>query len=201
MTSHDSPLQYNGFSTRSIHCGVTPDPSTGAILTPIYQTATYVQQGVGVHKGYTYSRSANPTVTTLDRKLGELEGVESAVSFTTGMAATTALFLSLLKQNDHIICSDVVYGGTVRLLQQVLNNFGIQASYIDTQFPEQVKQAILPNTRLIFIETPANPTLKLTDIKAIAAIAQNANIPLVVDNTFLTAALQQPFQLNQLKGI
>lgn len=182
------------FSTCSIHGGVVPDPTTGAILTPIYQSATYVQEAIGKHKGFTYSRSANPTVSTLERKLGLLEGIETAVCFSTGMAATTALCLALLKTGDHIVCSDVVYGGTVRLIRQVLNKFGVSATFVDSSNPDLVKKAILENTRFIFIETPANPTLKLTDIQAIADIAHENDLPLVVDNTFLTAALQKPFE-------
>ncbi|HVV68840.1 MAG TPA: PLP-dependent aspartate aminotransferase family protein [Gammaproteobacteria bacterium] len=184
-----------GFSTRSIHAGVTPDPTTGAILTPIFQTTTYVQEAVGVHKGYTYSRSANPTVLALEKKLGELDGVGRAVCFSTGMAATTVLCLSLLQSGDHIICSDVVYGGTVRFLREILVKFGVTTSFVDTAAPEKVKAAITPATKLIFIETPANPTLKLTDIQAISHIAREQKILLAVDNTFLTPALQQSFKL------
>ncbi len=185
----------HGFATRSIHSGVRPDPVTGSILTPIYQTATYVQDAIGQHKGYTYSRSSNPTVCALEQKLGELEGVNAAVCFATGMAATTALSLALLEKGDHVVCGDVVYGGTVRLLDQVLTKFGITVTYVDTSIPETVKSALSANTKLILIETPANPTLKLTDIKAIADIAHDHNILLVIDNTFLTAALQKPFEL------
>jgi cystathionine beta-lyase/cystathionine gamma-synthase len=185
----------SGFATRCIHSGITPDPVTGAILTPIYQTATYVQNAVGEHKGYTYSRSANPTVSVLEKKLGELENVATAVCFVTGMAATTALVLALLKSGDHIVCSDVVYGGTVRLLQQVLIKFGVSVSFVDTSIPENVSQAITKNTKLIFIETPANPTLKLSDISAISAISHEHDILVAVDNTFLTAVLQKPFDL------
>jgi cystathionine beta-lyase/cystathionine gamma-synthase len=185
----------NAFATRSIHSGVHPDATTGALLTPIYQTTTYAQEGVGEHKGYTYSRSANPTVSALEKKIGELDGVERATCFSTGMAATTTLFLTLLQGGDHIICSDVVYGGTVRLLREVLIKFGVSASFVDTSQAEQVKNALTENTRLLFIETPANPTLKLTDIAEIAHIAKENNLPLVVDNTFLTSALQKSFTL------
>ena len=164
-------------------------------LTPIYQTATYVQEAIGKHKGYTYSRSSNPTVSALEKKLGELEEVPSAICFATGMAATTTLLLALLKSGDHVVCSDVVYGGTVRLLRQVLEKFGIAVTFVDSSIADHVKQAIKKETRLIFIETPANPTLKLSDIHSIAEIAHQHHLPLVVDNTFLTAALQKPFQL------
>ena len=183
------------FSTQSIHAGVRPDPVTGALLTPIYQTTTYTQEAVGQDKGYTYTRTGNPTVSVLEKKLGELEGVEVAACFSSGMAAITALFLAYLRSGDHIICADVVYGGTVRLLEEVLKPFGINASYVDTTDLNAVQQAITAQTRFILIETPANPTLKLTDIHALATLAHDANLLLVVDNTFLTAALQKPFQL------
>ncbi len=184
-----------GFATRNIHAGIIADPTTGAILTPIYQTATYIQRAIGVNDGYTYTRTANPTVTALEKNLAALENVNYALCFSTGMAAITTLLLSLLKKGDHIICSDVVYGGTVRLLQKILFKFDIFAEFVDTSNLEAVKKSIHSNTRLILIETPANPTLKLTDIFAVAEIAQDNNIPLIVDNTFLTAALQKPFDL------
>lgn len=188
-------INTHGFATRSIHSGVEHDPSTGAILTPIYQTTTYVQQAVGQHKGYTYSRSANPTVTALEKKIAALDGATRALCFSTGMAAITTLFLTLLEHGDHIICSDVVYGGTVRLLREVLIKFNINVSFVDSSQPELVKKAITPRTKLLFIETPANPTLKLTDIAAIAQIAKENHILLTVDNTFLTSALQNCFAL------
>ncbi len=189
-----APRQYQ-FETNSIHAGVEPDPITGAILTPIYQTTTFAQKYVGDDKGYTYSRTSNPTLTVLEKKLGELENVEPAVCFATGMAAITSLCLAVLKAGDHIVCSDVVYGGTVRLLRQVFEKFNVSASFVDTTDPEATKAAITPNTKLLLIETPANPTLKLTDIALTASIARDAGIYLAVDNTFLTAALQQPFKL------
>jgi len=184
-----------GTATKSIHCGITPDPVTGSILTPIYQTATYAQEQVGVDKGHTYSRASNPTVSVLEKKLAGIEGVEYALCFATGMAATTTLLLSILRAGEHIVCSDVVYGGTVRLIEQVLDRFDITASYVDASNPENISQAIKDNTRLIFIETPANPTLKLNDIKKIAAIAHKHKLPLAVDNTFLSPILQKPFDL------
>lgn len=182
-------------ATRSIHCGSEPDPVTGSILTPIYQTATYAQEAVGQDKGHTYSRASNPTVSALEKKLAGIEKAKGALCFATGIAATTALFLGLLKQGDHIICSDVVYGGTVRLLDSVLNKFGVTVTYVDASIPDNVILAINQNTKLVFIETPANPTLKLNDIEAIAKIAHNNGLLLVVDNTFLTAVLQRPFTL------
>jgi len=187
-------LNSPAFATTVVHAGVTPDPTTGALLTPIYQTTTYVQKAVGQDKGYTYTRSGNPTVAALEKKLGELEGVSPAACFATGMAAITALFLSELHSGDHLICSDVIYGGTVRLLDQVLNRFGIAVSYVDTSDLDAIATAIIPTTRLIFVETPANPTLKLTDLAAVAEITRNKDLLFAVDNTFLTAALQQPFK-------
>jgi cystathionine beta-lyase/cystathionine gamma-synthase len=183
-----------GLTTRTIHGNLVPDPATGAILTPIYQTTTYVQEAVGVHKGFTYSRAANPTVSALEDVLGEVEGAPT-LCFSTGMAAITTLFLSLLKQGDHVIISDVVYGGTVRLFRQILENLGIEASFVDTSNLDAVRASITPKTRLIFIETPANPTLKLTDVAGVASIAHAAGVLLAVDNTFLTAVLQPVFEL------
>ncbi len=183
------------FSTTAVRGGLKPDSATGAVLTPIYQSTTYHQEAVGVHKGFTYSRAANPTVSALEAALGALEDTPPAVCFTTGMAAISALFLAILKSGEHVVVSDVVYGGTVRLFQQILTNFGVEASFVDTSDPKAVAEAIRPNTRLVFIETPANPTLKLTDIAAIAEVAHAAGVKLAVDNTFLTPVLQRPLDL------
>ncbi len=183
------------YDTRVIHGGLEPDPLTGAILTPIHQSTTFVQDAVGSDRGYTYTRAGNPTVAALERNLGAVEATLPAVAFSTGMSALTALFLAVLQQGDHVVVSDVVYGGTVRALRQVLQPFGVTASFIDTADLEAVRAAITPDTRLILIETPANPTLKLTDIRAVADIAKAASILLAVDNTFLTPVLQQPFDL------
>jgi len=183
-----------GLSTRTIHGTLPPDSATGAILTPIYQSTTYVQEAVGVHKGYTYSRAANPTVSALEDVLGSLESAPT-LCFSTGMAAITTLFLSILKQGDHAIISDVVYGGTVRLFRQVLEGLGVRVSFVDTSKIAEVEAALEARTRLIFIETPANPTLKLTDIAAVSVLARKAGVLLAVDNTFLTAALQPIFEL------
>ena len=183
------------FSTSVIHAGLSADPATGALLTPIYQSTTYLQEAVGVHKGFTYSRADNPTVAALERALGALEGTPPAVCFATGMAAISALFLSILKSGDHAVISDVVYGGTVRLFQQILNGVGITASFVDTSRPGEVEHAITPQTKIVFIETPANPTLKLTDIAAIARVTKRAGVRLAVDNTFLTPVLQRPLEL------
>ena len=176
--------------TLAIHGGVSPDAAFGAILTPIYQSTTYVQEAVGVHKGFTYSRAANPTVDALEKALGALEDTPPAVCFATGMAAITTLFLSVLKAGDHAVISDFVYGGTVRLFQQLLGGLGIDYTFVDASRPELVEQAITPQTKIIFIETPGNPTLKLVDVAAIAEVAHRHGIKLAVDNTFLTPVLQ-----------
>ena len=185
------------FSTRQIHAGVEPDPLTGSILTPIYQTTTYVQDSVDEYlaKGYSYSRSANPTVRALERKLTNLEGGNDCSCFATGMAAINAVLLAFLNAGEHAVVSDVAYGGTYRLCTQVFMRFGVEFTFADTSDPAAVRSSIRANTRLILTETPANPTLKLTDIAAISAIAKEHNIPHAVDNTFLTPYLQRPLEL------
>ena len=150
---------------------------------------------MGVHKGHTYSRASNPTVSALEEALGALEDTPPAICFATGMAAISAIFLALLKSGDHVVLSDVVYGGTVRLFDQVLGHFGVESSFVDTADPAAVKAAIRPSTKMVFIETPANPTLKLTDVAAIAAITRTSRLLLVVDNTFLTPLLLRPLDL------
>lgn len=182
--------------TLALHAGTGPDPATGALLTPIYQTTTFVQEAVGVHKGFTYSRAGNPTVAALERRLAALEGGAFATCYATGLAATTALCLALLAAGDRVVVSQAVYGGTVRLLQQVLGRFGVEAVFIDTAdqglLAAELQRAPV---RLVFIETPANPTLRLTDIAATAQLAHRAGAWLVVDNTLLTPALQRPLEL------
>ncbi|MDP6436649.1 MAG: PLP-dependent aspartate aminotransferase family protein [Gammaproteobacteria bacterium] len=186
-----------GFSTKQIHAGVTPDPLTGSILTPIYQTTTYVQDSVDEYlaKGYSYSRSANPTVRALENKLTALEGGADTTCFGTGMAAINALFLTFLNAGDHAIISDVIYGGTYRLATTIYNRFGVEFSCVDTADAEAVRAAIKANTKLILTETPANPTLKLTDIAAVSEVAKEKGIPHAVDNTFLTPYYQRPLEL------
>ena len=188
-------MSSEGICTRAIHGGQTPDPATGAILTPIYQSTTYVQQAVGVHKGFTYSRAQNPTVDALERSLGALEDAPPAVCFATGMAAISTLCFALLKAGDHVVVGDVVYGGTVRFTRQILGPLGIEFSFVDTSRPELVQAAIRPETKLVLIETPGNPTLKLTDIAAIAKITGAAGVKLAVDNTFLTPVGQRALDL------
>lgn len=194
QSSPSSPDQHE-LATRCIRGGLSPDPTTGAILTPIYQTATYVQEAIGQHKGHTYSRASNPTVSALEANLGSLENAPPAVCFATGLAAVHALFLTFLKAGDHVVCSDVIYGGTYRMLREVLSGLGIESSFVDTSNTLVVRAAIKPNTKLVLIETPGNPTLKLTDVAAVANITKPLNIPLAVDNTFLTPVGLQPLDL------
>ena len=181
--------------TDIIHGGLCPDPATGAILTPVYQSTTFVQEAVGEHKGYTYTRSGNPTVAALERNLAHIEGATGGLCFATGMAAISSLLLGLLEGGDHLVVSDVVYGGTVRLLREVLGGFGVDVSFVDTSRIDAVEAAINNRTRLVLIESPGNPTLKLTDIAAVAEVTHDAGALLAVDNTFLTPVLQRPFEL------
>jgi cystathionine beta-lyase/cystathionine gamma-synthase len=182
------------FDTLALHAGTDPDPTTGALLTPIYQTTTYRQEAVGQDKGFTYSRSGNPTVSALERRLAALEGAEFCTCYATGMAATTALCLALLRSGDRVVCSQAVYGGTVRLFRQVLAPFGVTAEFVDTADEEAFANALRKPTRFVFIETPANPNLRLTDIRLAARLSKEAGALLVVDNTLLTPALQRPFE-------
>ena len=185
------------FKTREVRAGVKPDPVTGAILTPIYQTTTYVQESVDqyLEKGYSYSRSGNPTVTALEDKITALEGGAGSLCFATGMAATSCTIMALVGSGEHAILSDVVYGGTHRVTTKVLNRWGLECSFVDSSDPANIENAIRDNTRLIFTETPANPTLKLTDIAGVSEVARKHDIPHVVDNTFLTPYFQRPLEL------
>lgn len=186
-----------GFRTRQIHAGVTPDPQTGSILTPIYQTTTYVQPSVDEYlsKGYTYSRSGNPTVKALELKLADLEGGVDCACFGTGMSAIHATMLAFLSAGSHAIISDVAYGGTYRLCTKILTKFGIEFTFADGSDIDAVAAAVRDNTKLILTETPANPTMKCSDIAAISKIARKAGAVHAVDNTFLTPYYQLPFEL------
>src|SRR5215831_3761057 len=190
-----APDVYQYLETIALHGGTAPDPATGAMLTPIYQTTTYRQPAVGEHKGYTYSRSGNPTVTALEGRLAAVEGAEFATAYVTGLAATTVLCLALLKAGDRVVLSQAVYGGTVRLLKQVLAQFGVESDFIDTSDSEALIRSLREPAKFLFIETPANPTLKLTDIELAARLSKDAGALLVVDNTLLTPALQRPLDL------
>lgn len=180
--------------TIAVHAGAEPDPATGAVMTPIYQTSTYAQEDAGAHKGYDYSRTDNPTRTALQQALAALEGARHALAFASGMAAIDTL-LRLLRPGDHVLCGDDVYGGTFRLFDKVLAPSGLDFSYVDTSSLHAVAAALRPETRLIWLETPTNPMLRLTDIAAVARLAQEAGAWLAVDNTFASPVLQQPLQL------
>src|SRR6266540_4361128 len=190
-----APDLYQFLETIAFHGGTAPDPTPDAMLTPIYQTTTDRQPAVGEHKGYTYSRSGNPTVTALECRLAAVKGAEFATAYVTGLAATTVLCLALLKAGDRVVLSQAVYGGTVRLLKQVLAQFGVESDFIDTSDSEALIRALREPAKFLFIETPANPTLKLTDIELAARLSKDAGALLVVDNTLLTPALQRPLDL------
>lgn len=182
-------------STLAIHGGRSLDSHASSILFPLYQTSTFVHDAVGVDKGFSYSRVSNPTVDALEKAIGALEGTPPAVCFRTGMAAITTLFLSVLRAGDHVVLSEVIYGGTMRLFREIFDHLGITATFVDSSNPASVESAIRPETRILFIETPGNPTLTLTDIEAVAAIAKRHSVLLAVDNTFLTPVLQGVFAL------
>ncbi len=182
------------FGTRAIHAGQEPDPTTGAIMTPIYQTSTYAQEGIGVHKGYEYARVSNPTRTALEGNIAALEGAGHGAAFASGVAAIEAV-VKLRSAGDHIICGANVYGGTDRLFRQVLARLGLEFSFVDTRDPEKIEAAVRDSTRLILIETPTNPLMHITDIAAAAQIAHKGNAWLVVDNTFATPYFQLPLEL------
>lgn len=186
-----------GFRTRQIHAGIEPDPTTGSILTPIYQSTTFVQPSVDEYlsKGYSYSRSGNPTVRVLETKLADLEHGTDCATFGTGMSAVHATMLACLNAGEHAIVSDVAYGGTYRLCTKVLSRFNIDFTFADTSKPEEVASSVRENTRLILTETPANPTMKCSDIAAISEIAAASNAVHAVDNTFLTPYYQRPLEL------
>ncbi|MDH4109257.1 MAG: PLP-dependent aspartate aminotransferase family protein [Gammaproteobacteria bacterium] len=186
-----------GFRTKQIHAGVTPDPTTGAILTPIYQSTTFVQESVDSYlaKGFSYSRSGNPTVRALEKKLTVLEGGADTTCYGTGMSAVSCTMLAFLNAGEHAVISDVAYGGTYRLCTKVLTRFGVEFSFADTSNPADVKKHVRKNTKLFLTETPANPTMKCSDIAAISALAKDAGAVHVVDNTFLTPYYQRPLEL------
>ncbi len=186
-----------GFKTKQVHAGVVPDPVTGAILTPIHQATTFVQESVDEYmsRGYSYARGGNPTVRALEEKLTALEGGVDSTAYGSGMAATVAVFLATLQAGDHVVVGDVVYGGTYRFADQFLTKFGVEVEFVDAANLEEVESAIGPNTRIVFTESPANPTLKVTDLAAVSEICQQAGVLHVTDNTFLTPYYQRPFDL------
>ena len=186
-----------GFSTRAIHDGQAPDPSTGAVNVPIYLSSTYAQEEIGKHKGWEYSRVSNPTRDALEANLASLEGGTSAHVFASGMAAISAL-VTLLKTGDHVVCGENVYGGTPRLFNQIVAGYGINFTYVDTADPEALRSALRPETKLVHIETPTNPLMTLTDIRVAADICHqhgSGSCELSVDNTFMSPYFQQPIAL------
>lgn len=183
-----------GFATRAIHTGQAADPATGATIVPIYQTSTYTQEAIGQHKGYAYSRSANPTRSALESCMAALEQGNHGLAFASGMAATSAV-ISLLSSGDHVLAGSDLYGGTYRVFTQVFERLGIRFDFVDTRDPALVEAAIRPNTRMLWTETPTNPLLQLCDLKAMAQIAQSHDLLLVTDNTFLSPYFQQPLTL------
>lgn len=183
-----------GFATRSIHAGQFPDPSTGAIMTPVYLTSTYVQESPGKHKGWEYSRTHNPTRKTFENCLADLEGGTYGFAFASGCAATTTV-MHILKSGDHIIAGDDMYGGTFRILDKVMRLCGIEISFVDLTNADNFIKAVKPNTKMVWLETPTNPTLKLVDIRKVSAEAHKHNIIVAVDNTFMSPYFQRPLSL------
>ena len=182
-----------GFSTTAIHAGNEPDPATGAVTVPIYQTSTYAQEGLGKHKGFEYARTQNPTRLAVERNIAALEGARFGYAFASGMAAIDAT-LRLVKSGDHVVVSDNTYGGTFRLFSRVLANYGIEFSFVDTTDVGNVEAAIKPNTKMVFVETPTNPVMMVTDLKAVSDVAHAAGARVVCDNTFMSPYLQRPIE-------
>ncbi|MBC7570202.1 MAG: cystathionine gamma-synthase [Spirosoma sp.] len=182
------------FGTKAIHAGVEPDPTTGAIMTPIYQTSTYVQESPGKHKGYEYARTQNPTRDVLQNNLAALENGKHGICYASGLAATDAI-LKLFRPGDEIIASNDLYGGTYRIMVRVFQEFGLKFRFVDLSDASALEEAITPNTKMVWIETPTNPLLRLVDIAAVANITKPGGIQLVVDNTFASPYLQNPLDL------
>lgn len=183
-----------GFSTECVHAGNPPDPATGAVSVPIYQTSTYVQQGIGKNKGWEYARTQNPTRSALEQNLTVLEGGAGARAFASGMAAITAVS-TLVKKGEHVVCSNMTYGGTYRYYTKILARYGVEFSFVDTSRPEEVRRAIRPETRLLHLESPTNPTMQLCDIAQLSELAHRVGAIVVVDNTFASPYLQKPLAL------
>jgi cystathionine beta-lyase len=183
-----------GFSTDCIHAGNAPDPTTGAVAVPIYQTSTYVQEALGKHKGFEYARTQNPTRSALEENLTVLEGGTGAKAFASGMAAITAIS-TLVKQGDHVVCSNMTYGGTYRYFTKILANYGVEFSFVDTSSLAEVQKAMRPATKMLHLESPTNPTMQLCDIAALSAMAHAKGAIVVVDNTFASPYLQKPLAL------
>ena len=182
-----------GFATRAVHAGHTPDPLAGAVMTPIYQTSTYIQEGLGRHKGYEYARTQNPTREALERNVASLEGAEFGFAFASGLAAIDAV-LKLLQAGDHVVCGENVYGGTHRLMAQVYANLGLSFTFVDMSEIANVEQALSPRTSMVFCETPTNPMMVLADLGAVGDITQARGLLFAVDNTFATPFFQRPLE-------
>jgi cystathionine gamma-lyase len=180
--------------TLAIHAGQVPDPTTGAISMPVYLTSTYVQSGPGEHKGFEYSRTQNPTRQALEANLAALEGGRHGLAFASGCAAATTI-LHMLKSGDHVVAGDDLYGGTYRIFERVMKQMGLDVTYVDPTRPEAFAEAMRPETRLVWVETPTNPLLKLCDLAAVATVCKQKKVWLAVDNTFLTPMLQRPLEL------
>ena len=188
----DDDLRFD-IATRAVHAGQEPDPATGAIMTPIFQTSTYVQPKLGEHKGFEYARTRNPTRDALERNLASLEGARHGFAFASGMAATEAV-LKLLSSGDHVVSGENLYGGSHRLMVQVLERFGMSFTFIDERDPNNFERAITSATKMIYVETPTNPMMRLVDLRAIAELATARDLLLVVDNTFATPIFQRPLE-------
>ncbi len=187
-------ISTSGFGTKAIHAGQEPDPRTGAVMVPIYQTSTFAQSSPGKHTGYEYARTGNPTRTAYEACVASLENGKYALAFSSGLATIDTL-LHTLKSGDHVICSDDVYGGTFRLFDKVLRRFGLDFTFMDLSDLSKVKAAFRPNTRMLWIESPTNPMLKIFDIKALATLAREKNVLSIVDNTFMSPFFQRPLDL------
>src|SRR5918994_2568023 len=181
----------NGFATRSVHGGQIVEPLAGAVMTPIYQTSTYVQQGLGKHRGYEYARTQNPTREALERNVASLEGATHGFAFGSGLAALDAV-LKLLKSGDHVVCGDNVYGGSQRLMERIYAGRGLQFTFVDMRDVTNVERALTPATRVVFCETPSNPMMNLVDLAAVGDLTQARGYLFVVDNTFATPYFQRP---------
>jgi len=183
----------HGLATRAVHAGQQPDPLAGAVMFPIYQTSTYVQEGLGKHKGYEYARTSNPTRQVLERNVAALEGGTHGFAFASGMASVDSL-LKLLSAGDHVVCGENVYGGVHRLMDKILARMGLTFAFVDARDPATVAAAVTPATRLLYAETPTNPMMRLADLSALGAIARAHRLLFVVDNTFATPVFQRPFE-------
>ncbi|HEU4763491.1 MAG TPA: cystathionine gamma-synthase [Gemmatimonadales bacterium] len=183
----------HGLGTRAVHAGQVPDPLAGAIMPPIYQTSTYAQEGLGKHKGYEYARTANPTREALERNVAALEGAIHGFAFGSGLAALDAL-LKVLSSGDHVVCGENVYGGSHRMMTRIFARFGLEFSFVDTSDIRNVEAAITPKTRLLYCETPTNPMMTLTDLRAVGDLAQARGLVFAVDNTFATPIFQRPIE-------